>query len=194
MAWRRLDDKQLSEAMVVNLLMYICVTRPQYNKTNRWNGYQLTFPKLLKSDTFKHTPGKFIHKQWLYAWVYDSISLVLVGAGGTKWDMVAIVVRPLPSMIASMPNVWPFLLTESQILSTTMLRITSLLCFFKVSIQFLLMWLHECFHIWSSYGQYIPDDRNLNCFIATGAYWSKIVSKIMMVMVMMVAGLMMWWL
>ena len=30
MAWRRLGDKPLSEAMMVNLLTHICVTRPQW--------------------------------------------------------------------------------------------------------------------------------------------------------------------
>ena len=33
-AWRRPDDKPLSEPMVVGLLMHICVTRPQW--VNQW--------------------------------------------------------------------------------------------------------------------------------------------------------------
>ena len=33
MAWRRPSDKPLSEAMMVNLLTHICVTRPQWVKT-----------------------------------------------------------------------------------------------------------------------------------------------------------------
>ena len=33
MAWRRLDDKPLFEWMVVSLLTYICVTRPQWVNT-----------------------------------------------------------------------------------------------------------------------------------------------------------------
>ena len=34
MAWRRPDDKPLSEPMLVSLLMYICITRPQWVKMN----------------------------------------------------------------------------------------------------------------------------------------------------------------
>ena len=33
MAWHRLGDKPLSEAMMVSLLTHICVTRPQWVKT-----------------------------------------------------------------------------------------------------------------------------------------------------------------
>ena len=36
MAWRRPGDKPLSEPMVVSLLTYICVTRPQWVKTSDW--------------------------------------------------------------------------------------------------------------------------------------------------------------
>ena len=37
LAWRRSGDKPLSEPMMVSLLMYICVTRPQWvNKRSHW--------------------------------------------------------------------------------------------------------------------------------------------------------------
>ena len=37
MAWRRPGDKPLSESMMVNLLTYICITRPQWiNNTSWW--------------------------------------------------------------------------------------------------------------------------------------------------------------
>ena len=35
MAWRRLGDKPLSETMMVSLLTYICVTRPQWVKRRK---------------------------------------------------------------------------------------------------------------------------------------------------------------
>ena len=37
MAWRRPGDKPLSETMLASLLMHICVTRPQWVKTNVGN-------------------------------------------------------------------------------------------------------------------------------------------------------------
>ena len=36
MAWRRPDDKPLSEPMMVCLLTHICVTRPQWVKAQNW--------------------------------------------------------------------------------------------------------------------------------------------------------------
>ena len=41
MAWRRPGDKPLSEVMVVNLTTHICVTRPQWVKSNSFSN--LTF-------------------------------------------------------------------------------------------------------------------------------------------------------
>ena len=40
MAWRRIGDKPLSEPMMVNLLMHICVTRPQWVKQSKSNPIQ----------------------------------------------------------------------------------------------------------------------------------------------------------
>ena len=39
MAWRRLGDKPLSEAMMVNLLTHICVTRSQWVKRRSFSNY-----------------------------------------------------------------------------------------------------------------------------------------------------------
>ena len=36
MAWRRPDDKPLSEPMMVSLLTHICVTRPQWVNARKW--------------------------------------------------------------------------------------------------------------------------------------------------------------
>ena len=47
MAWRRPGDKPLSEPMVVNLLMHICVTQPQWV-----NSHPNTFPQISKIPLF----------------------------------------------------------------------------------------------------------------------------------------------
>ena len=41
MAWRRPGDKSLSEPMMVRLPTHICVTRPQWVKSNQCNWYQI---------------------------------------------------------------------------------------------------------------------------------------------------------
>ena len=53
MAWHRPGDKLLSEPMMVNLLMNICITRPQWvNPTRPPDARQATF-----IDTIPHTFG-----------------------------------------------------------------------------------------------------------------------------------------
>ena len=44
MAWRRIGGKPLSEPMMVNLLMHICVTLPQWVNTNVGGPYRTLFP------------------------------------------------------------------------------------------------------------------------------------------------------
>ena len=77
MAWHRLGDKPLSEPMMVGLLAQICVTRPQWVKTDwpRWNLHEIyryapcmeqTFLLSLLSILFKHSMNKHYHrtKHW----------------------------------------------------------------------------------------------------------------------------------
>ena len=44
MAWRRPGDKPLSEPMMVSLLMHICITQPQWIKSNITTTYVMIAP------------------------------------------------------------------------------------------------------------------------------------------------------
>ena len=63
MAWRRLGDKPLSEQMMIRLPTHICITRPQWFKSdmcNCWPSNHLSRIKEIASDT-----GQFYMKFYL---------------------------------------------------------------------------------------------------------------------------------
>ena len=65
MAWRRPGDKPLSEPVLVSLLTHICVTRPQWVKTNATRVYQ--FEKSLKNTLVRllpHLRGQWVNSLW----------------------------------------------------------------------------------------------------------------------------------
>ena len=46
MAWRRTDDKPLSQQMMVSLLTHICVTQPQWDKEKFERGFSVELRKI----------------------------------------------------------------------------------------------------------------------------------------------------
>ena len=62
MAWRRPGDEPLSEPMMLSLVTYICVTRPQWvNIVMQYSWYYWKF-----RDELIHTSHKYCHQAWLY--------------------------------------------------------------------------------------------------------------------------------
>ena len=59
MAWHRPGDKPLSKSMMVNLLMYVCVTRPQWVKYR--TSYALLGVSLFLASGKYHHAGNFCH-------------------------------------------------------------------------------------------------------------------------------------
>ena len=75
MAWRRPGDKPLSEPMLVSLLTHICVTRPQWVKTNATRVYQ--FEKKLKNTLIRllpHLRGQWVNSLWPRDTIWRHIS------------------------------------------------------------------------------------------------------------------------
>ena len=73
MAWRRLGDKPLSEPMMVSLLTYICVTRPQWDINIMFNylsehfSYKLPSKEALGEAAYpsKHTILYGVYGEWV---------------------------------------------------------------------------------------------------------------------------------
>ena len=73
MAWRRPDDKPLSEPMMVNLMMHICVTRPQWVKLSHQSIALDGWEKI----RFWTKISKHIQISWYHIVVHDHILLVV---------------------------------------------------------------------------------------------------------------------
>ena len=93
MAWRRPGDKPLSEPMMVNLLMYICVTRPQWVKETisiKLVGWLILLPKKSSSLALHLRVAMMSNLSALKA-----LEVVVLTASGATSDEKVIVVISL---------------------------------------------------------------------------------------------------
>ena len=73
MAWRRPGDMPLSEPMLVSLLTYICVTRPQWVKLQPHHPGANKFRRC--SDTAEQLPVLWLLNTW---WIFSSLTEYLI--------------------------------------------------------------------------------------------------------------------
>ena len=72
MAWRRPDDKPLSEPMMVCLPTHICVTRPQWVKPTWISNVIPHFSRHIITDPSTESQMIYHPQMWLH-WIFDSI-------------------------------------------------------------------------------------------------------------------------